>query len=38
MRIGARIDQLHIHPNFIASSLHCALDDGGDTKLLRDYL
>src|SRR5947208_3193370 len=38
MRIGACIDQLHIHPNFVASSLHRPLEDSGNTELLRDGL
>src|SRR5215831_8219330 len=38
MPIGACIDQLHIHPNFIASSLHRTLENCGNAELLRDCL
>ena len=38
MRIGPGIDQLHIHSDFVAGHLHRALQDAGNTELLRDRL
>ena len=33
MRIGTCIDQLHVHPNFVASLLHATFEHSGDAKL-----
>ena len=34
MRIGQRVDQLHIHADLIVRFLHAAFEDVGDAELL----
>src|SRR4029077_15986732 len=38
MRVGIRINQLHIYPNFVTGPLHRSLEDGGNAELLRHSL
>ena len=35
MRVGARVDQLHVHPNFTARPLNCPFQHSGNAKFLR---
>ena len=36
MRVGARVDQLRIHPHFVGRALHTAFEDMRHAELLAD--
>ena len=38
MPVSLRVDQLHVDSNFVASSLYCSFQDGGNTELLGNRL
>src|SRR5437870_9893662 len=38
MPVNLRVDQLHVDSNFVASSLYCSFQDGGNTELLGNRL